>query len=45
MISDLKKKNKNKKKNGIDFKNVVLREAKEKLSYLCELENLYDMID
>jgi hypothetical protein len=37
MILDLKRKNKHRKKNGIDFKNIVLKEAKEKLTYLCEL--------
>lgn len=45
MILDLKRKNKHRKKNGIDFKNIVLKEAKEKLTYLCELQQTYQMTD
>ena len=36
MLVELKKDKKNKLKNRVDFKKIVLNEAKEKLKYLCE---------
>lgn len=45
MLVELKKDKKNKMKNRVDFKKIVLSEAKEKLKYLCEFENSYKLID
>ena len=35
ILMELKNQKKNKLKNRVDFKKVVLNEAKEKLKYLC----------
>ena len=45
MLIELKNNKKSKLKNRVDFKKVVLHDAKEKLKYLCEFENSYKLID
>lgn len=45
ILSDLKKSKKGKHKNGVDFKKIVLNDAKEKLKHLSEFEKSYELIE